>query len=85
MECSTRWGVVQQVSSFPNRQELLVQVGTETAKALAFPKLTGECRQGNGCCSTPPPSSLSWAQEAGTTFSPWKGGNVVFLLGLDTS
>lgn len=47
MECSTRWGVVQQVSSFPNRQELLVQVGTETAKALAFPKLTGECRQGD--------------------------------------
>ena len=46
MECSTRWGVVQQVSSFPNRKELLVQV-ERTAKAC-FPKLPESAGRGIG-------------------------------------
>lgn len=47
MELSTRWGTVNFVQNYPGRQELLVQIGQETEKAINYPKLTGSCQKGD--------------------------------------
>ena len=47
MECSIKWAVVSSVKSFPGRQELVVELGPNRAKALNYPELTGSCRCGD--------------------------------------
>lgn len=47
MECATRWGVVQAVEDLPGRQELVVALDQEEARAVNYPELTGYCRPGD--------------------------------------
>lgn len=44
MECSTQEGIVVRVLNFNGRQELEVLVGSEWAKAINYPELTGPCQ-----------------------------------------
>lgn len=47
MECSVRWGVVRLVRNFPGRQELVVELDSQRAKAMSYPELTGPCQIGD--------------------------------------
>ena len=47
MECSVRWGVVRLVRNFSGRQELVVEVDLQMAKAMSYPQLTGPCQPGD--------------------------------------
>ncbi len=47
MECSVRWGVVQEVSNFEAKQELVVEIDSVQARAINYPELTGLCQAGD--------------------------------------
>lgn len=47
MECSFRWGFVQNVRNFPGRQELVVTIDSQAARAMNYPELTGVCQAGD--------------------------------------
>jgi len=47
MECSIQWGVVQEVVSRPGHQQLVVRLGDEVGRAVAYPELTGLCQPGD--------------------------------------
>lgn len=44
MELSIQTGIVQTVRNFVGRQELTVQLSSETVKAINYPELTGPCQ-----------------------------------------
>lgn len=47
MECSTAWGVVLEAKDLPNHQQLVVRLGSHTARAICYPTIVGECRPGD--------------------------------------